>query len=65
MIQLRPHWATAHNSLAITLLQMGAIEEAIAEFRVALLWDPSLKQVQDNLQKALNLWVETERTLYC
>ncbi len=64
-IQFRPRWATAHNSLAITLLQMGAIDEAIAEFRAILLWDPDFKQAQDNLQKALNRWLEAKQTLDC
>lgn len=64
VLSLKPQWAEAHNSLAITLIQLGEFEAAVTEFRVALLWDPTPTVVRQNLQQLLSL-LEPERILYC
>ncbi len=64
VVSLKPQWAEAHNSLAITLIQLREFEAAVTEFRVALLWDPTPTVIRQNLQQLLRL-LEPERILYC
>ncbi|MGF1574810.1 MAG: tetratricopeptide repeat protein [Cyanophyceae cyanobacterium] len=63
-LSVRPHWSEAHNSLALTLIQLEQWDLALSEFRVALLWDPEAKIIQHNLGRLLELLKE-ERVVYC
>lgn len=63
-LSVRPHWSEAHNSLALTLIQLEQWDLALAEFRVALLWDPEAKTIQKNLGRLLELLKE-DRVIYC
>ena len=63
-LSVRPHWSEAHNSLALTLIQLEQWDLALSEFRVALLWDPEAKTIQKNLGRLLELLKE-DRVVYC
>ena len=63
-LSVRPDWSEAHNSLALTLIQLEQWDLALSEFRVALLWDPEAKTIQKNLGRLLEL-LQEERVVYC
>src|SRR5690606_14761831 len=48
-LAIRPQSATAHNNLAVALARLGRSEEAIAQFKLAVKFDPESAPSEFNL----------------
>ena len=51
-VAVRPASATAHNNLAVSLLEEENVDEAIREFRQSLALDPAYQNARYNLARA-------------
>jgi hypothetical protein len=49
-VQVKPSFAMAHNTLGGALAAVGQTGNAIAEFELALRYDPNLVMARENLR---------------
>lgn len=52
-IRLKPDYAEAHNNLAIAYANQGRLDDAAAQFRLALRYRPDFQAARENLQRLL------------